>query len=285
MRRVLVFSALLSVGCTTGLAGNVYDRDGGGGAAAASSSSGAGGCKLTTLDDDFDDPSTLAECWHRYDDDEGIPRGTLGSIDIVEGGFLEMMPQSGAITYGDSVGPFIYGPVYEDFGVAVRVQLSRVSAGNQLPDAVYNDAGLLVRMEPSGPNQPENWVKLDAGTGDTSTKYGTIWGGTVSSATVPHQDDWALSWSGDAQLAICHAGGFWGFYRRSPEEPAWFEITTQSTSSPEFPQPTNSYQIGPMATCSGDCQLRARFDWIHAMPTVPMSTSGCLEWLQTLPGF
>ncbi|MDC0667366.1 hypothetical protein [Nannocystis radixulma] len=234
--------------------------------------------ELAALDDEFDDPASLAG-WQTFSRAEGWP-DRVKQIDVAttQPGHLTLVPSTSFWLY-DHHAPLLFREVTGDFMVTTRVRVT--GAATEVPGRKYSLAGLMARApHPEGssgwrPGQ-EHWIFITTGTGDgdvpqIETKN------TVRSVSRLQLSPGKTGW---VELRLVRRGTTFLLLRRFEGEP-W--VLARREDKPDMPATLQVGLIGytdwnssrgyfifhrvraynRRALDGGKPDLVARFDWIR----------------------
>lgn len=231
--------------------------------------------ELAALDDEFDDPASLAG-WQSFSRAEGWPdQATQIDVDLASPGHLTFVPHTSFWLY-DYHAPFLFREVSGDFVVTTRVRVT--GATTEVPHRGYS---LMARApHPEGSRAwrkgQEQWIFITTGTGDGDVPQietkNTV--GSVSRLQLsPGKSGWVelrLVRRGATFLLFRRfAGEGWVLARREdkPEMPATLQVGLIAYTDWES---SRSYFIfnrvrayNSRVLVRGKPDLVARFDWIR----------------------
>jgi hypothetical protein len=178
------------------------------------------GSPLSALDDEFDNPATLAS-WS----DAFPSRHDLLDIGASRAGFLTLQPAPNAFNhwYSDSQGPYLYKQVTGNFVVETSLRIGRRSDMTLAPQGQFNAAGFVVRSPASSSPGGQRWVMYNLGMQDGALAR-------ESKSTVANPGGASLSslYLNDApagattvRLRVCRVGNVMRFHYRFPADAGW----------------------------------------------------------------
>lgn len=221
---------------------------------------GSGGAEedLSALDDEFDDPATLAS-WTLLHEELGAPPPyDLLDIDTTVPGKLAITPLVSS-WYMEQMATFLYKEVSGDFVVEVDAAAYKKGTVNGAPTEIFNSGGLLVRDPASGPGA-QRWVMYNIGHQDQFI-------GVEGKVTTNSQSELILIPTNGAhagRLRICRVGASVHMLRRLPGEASWTESHTfpGSFQTPAFTLP-DVVQVGIIDNAYTVADVRVEMEYIH----------------------
>lgn len=256
---------------------------------------------LCTLDDGFDDASTLAN-WQRIYQVEGWPFDQLEAwdIDATRAGYMSLMPHTSS-WYEDLRGVLVFKAVAGDFVVSTRFQATN-RAQTGAPNALYSLAGLFIRTPRpiTDPSQwtpgGENYVFLSAGAASHPGQYQyevktTIDSDsqlTISSACeplcgpIPTFELRAARLDGGHFILLRRPeGGVWRVHQRFPRSDMPDGLQVGLTTYTDWGAingvywPGNQFGHNMSLITDGNPDLLAQFDFVHfRRPQIPAELAG-----------
>lgn len=222
---------------------------------------GAGGAAddLASLDDEFDDPSTLSNWTLLHEQQGSAAPYDLLDIDTTTPGKLTITPLVSS-WYLDDQATFLYKQVTGDFVVEIDVAAYKKGTIAGAPTEVFNSGGLLLRDPASAPGS-ERWSMYNLGHQETFI-------GVEGKLTEASQSELILVPTTDrfqGRLRVCRVEGTIHMLRKFPDEAAWTETHTfpgTFPQTPTFPLP-DTVQVGIINNAYLVADVRVEVEYIH----------------------